>query len=480
MIKATFEIGSNKHISGVLDTNTGSDEFNCWSTEYFDFDSNENIYGFTDDGKHISLLNCLGNVSTDFGPSDQKMYSSSIYSHVTVLGSEKVLPEQRMFVSISLLLANPLSLFHRIDELGHLEHPSEDVIKALNNDKYTPDFSKPFPPTLAYFNGRSGIFKQDTSLGVISASHNVSIEKVRGESSMKVENKVTITIDFQHSLSLNEALRRAQLVAFFLRFVAGHGLYFDDINLKKEGCDEYGFVIHRNNYEWGGDTQTHYYSSPLIDVKTPDFGRLMKHWFSKVNRERVRYNFYSAYFSDTYSATRLISAANLFDILPSEKGGLKKALSDDEKTRIANLKRTIKSEFSDHHEIKQSLLRSVGLVTRKSLKERVLERVDAITPYINAFKVSQEDLMFLIKHAIDARNYFVHGTPHPKLHENDIFNFQKLFIDTFLFIYAWSELVECGWTNDNIVFYSSHHPLRLLERDIELELLRLKEVIARG
>jgi hypothetical protein len=477
VIRANFEIGNNNKISGVMDCQKGSKKFSCWSTEFFHIDDQSNIYGKTHDNEYISLLKCLGSTSSHY-KNDTKSHSCEIYSHIMLVGKEKIVPDTDKFDSISLVVGNPSKLFRRLDSFGYVNFPENDLIDALNKQEYTPNFTADKHPVIAYFNGDFDIFKQETHIGMIHAHNQLNYGKMSGINGVKIENEVIITLSFKDSISIEDAFKRANLVSLFLRFIGGKGLYFKDITLKKVVGEHDEFVVIHDYYNWGENFGEDYYSDPLIDVTTNSFLLILKNWFEKIDREIVRYSFYDTYFGDTYSSNRLITAANMFDIFPISDDVKKKPISNDAKELLESLKDQVKSDFSGFSEIKQSLLQSISIITRKSLKDKVLERLEVIKPQLVGRNTKAEDLEFIIGIAIKSRNYFVHGSEYNKLTPEHFFEFQSLFIDTFEYIYALSELIQCGWQINDASVLSSHHRIRGCEQHIDSQVNSLKKIIS--
>jgi hypothetical protein len=477
VIKANFKIENNNNISGVFDSESGSKKFSCWSPEFFHIEDHSNIYGKTHENKYISLLKCLGATSTHISQNAHS-YSCEVYSHTLIVGIDKVNPETDKFDSISLVVGNPLKLFRLLNSFGYITSPDEHLVEALNAQKYSPTFDIEKHPIIAYFNGDFDIFEQETNLGTIKAHNLITSGSWGGPTGVKLENKVVISIYFSEGVTIDEAFKRASSVTLFLRFIGVKGLFFKDITLKKIDHKHPEFTILHDSYNWGEDIKDGYYSEPLIDVTNESFPEILKLWFEKSDREIVRYSFYNTYFRDVYSPDRLITAANMFDIFPISDQDKKLPIATDAEVLLISLKTHIKSKFSKFSDIKQSLLQSIGYLTRKSLKDRVKERLDIIKPHLVGHKIDIKDLEFIVNFAIKSRNYFVHGTEYKNLTPEKIFEFQSLFIDTFEYIYALSELVECGWKVTDAPIWTDRHRIRGCEQQIDFQIKKLREAIA--
>ena len=262
----------------------------------------------------------------------------------------------------------------------------------------------------------------------------------------------------------------------FFRFIGGHGVFFKDLTLKKSEDNHACFNVLHDNYDWGEINDDSYYDCPLFDVTREYFPSILKSWFDKSDRENVRYSFYSSYFQgSSYSSDRLITAANMFDIFPGK--ALKKALPNEAEGLLASLRNQVKEDFSSFKELKESLLFSIGALTKKTLKERILERLDVLKPALDLNKSTYEDLEYIVGFAVKCRNFYVHGTEHKKLTPNLCFEFQSAFVDALEFIYAMSELVESGWHPKFKDHLSSHNKILRFEREISPVSSQLRAVL---
>ncbi|WP_242396579.1 HEPN domain-containing protein [Shewanella baltica] len=473
-INAQFKISNNKNVSGVL-SDAKRYKFNCWSSEFFAVESHSNIYGRTQDNKILSLLNCLGNESRCIAEGSVT-YSNTIQPHIALTGKKRVEPDSDKFCSISLVVGNSHALLRRFTSFGYISFPDDGLVSQLNAQEHAPLFAAQHNPTLAYFNGDFDIFSQNTKLGVISASNHISVGDGFSSDGVSIRNKVGLTVKFHTSKTLNEALNIAHKVSLLLRFIAGENVFFKDM-LVSDGSEN-NFQLLYNTYSWGEDLDSTKSGNPLIDISSEDFPQFLDSWFSHVDRDIVRYSFYDGFLKGrSYSSDRLINAANIFDIFPSSTGSSKKVLKQEETETLERLKQHIKKEFSELDDIKCSLLNSIGFLTRTSLKERVNERITVIENYLESRGFDLDDIDFVLRLAIKARNYHVHGSEFKQLTLRQMYDFQILFTCFFEFIYAISELIECGWRESHISHLNTRHPVFDSERYLKSEITALKETV---
>ncbi|AXT40360.1 hypothetical protein D1814_17570 [Alteromonas sp. BL110] len=480
IIKGSFQVGSNDNVSGILNTEDGSKEFNCWSSEFFNVESHSDIYGKTSEGKYISLINCLGNTGRHIF--DKKTsFNAKIYSHLMIIGTSKILPSEDLFKSISLTIDNPERMIPRLSGFDYINFPNDELLSALKRQEYHEELEPNEGAVIAYFDGNFEIFNQETKIGRVSASNCVSTGGGYSINGVSIKNKVVVNINFEEPLLLEEAFERAYKLSLFMRFVSGSNLHFGEICLKKDCEDEHQeLLVFHSNYYWGEDKKDRFASDPLVDINSEEFLRILKNWFDKEDRDTVRYSFYGSYFQEDYSPSRLIAVANLFDIFPKIIGEEKNKLPEGSPELLENLKSRIKTDLENFEAIKQSLLHSISKISDKSLKDRIFERISILEEHLTTRPLSADDLRYIVRKAILVRNFFVHGSQKDNLFKKvDPFEFQSLFIDTLEYIYGWSELIENGWSGENIKIWNEGHKMHFLEETIIGDLRMLKDKLKR-
>lgn len=262
IIKANFEIRKGLNISGILDQKNNNKKFSCWSSDFFHVEGHSDIYGQTHDNEKISLINCLGAPSS-ISRGDHISHTCEIYSHTMIIGYEHVIPSDKSIKTISFRVVKSEALLPDVSSFGYLQSPKEELIQALNEEKYTPLFDSTNNPVIAYYNGQSEIFKQKTKIGTISARHCPSYGFLGHPTGVKIRNSIVISLTFQSPQDLESTFKSAGLLSHFLRLIGGKGLYFENVKLQKEDCDELLEVCH-DNHNWGEQSNNDFYSDPLI------------------------------------------------------------------------------------------------------------------------------------------------------------------------------------------------------------------------
>lgn len=120
-------------------------------------------------------------------------------------------------------------------------------------------------------------------------------------------------------------------------------------------------------------------------------------------------------------------------------------------------------------------MQSIGFLSRKSLRDRIDERLQFL--HDEQFDHPVSDLQELISYGVKVRNYFVHGSNIKVLSVDQLYEYQGLFIQCFEYIYAISELIECGWKPDQQPMNFSQHPLGGMKMEIEIGYRQLMKSI---
>jgi hypothetical protein len=166
----------------------------------------------------------------------------------------------------------------------------------------------------------------------------------------------------------------------------------------------------------------------------------------------------------------------MFDIFPNTEGD---AIPHDAIELFNSLKKHVESEFSGLPKIKLALFSAIGYVKKlkKSPKDKIEERLEVLKSVLVGDRLEKSQLKLIISHATKVRNYFVHGTEVSKLTPEQVFRFQGLFIDTLEYIYAMSELIDCGWKNEYAPLWGSYNKTRSRIQQINIEVEDLRTAL---
>lgn len=184
-------------------------------------------------------------------------------------------------------------------------------------------------------------------------------------------------------------------------------------------------------------------SDVLVDpINRPEeFSAVLINWLLKnEDRREARFRFSNSFNrGNVYDIDRLVGAANMFDILPCSAVPKPVELSDeliDAKDQCCTLFKAL----PDSPE-RSSILGALGRLGHSALKHKIHHRAKYI---INADKEKFQHLHLVIDEAVNCRNHYVHGSK-SKIDYSKNPELTWFYVDTLEFIFAISELIECGW-----------------------------------
>jgi hypothetical protein len=141
-----------------------------------------------------------------------------------------------------------------------------------------------------------------------------------------------------------------------------------------------------------------------------------------------------------YSIDRLISAANMFDILPSSAVPSTVCLSDEVKKAKAACRKIFKALPKTMPE-RESVLDALGRVGKANLKQKIRHRARLICEVIGD---RFPDLSWVTDEAVNCRDRYVHGGK-SSFNYNEHFSSVVFLTKTLEFVFVASDLIEAGW-----------------------------------
>jgi len=129
----------------------------------------------------------------------------------------------------------------------------------------------------------------------------------------------------------------------------------------------------------------------------------------------------------------------MFDILPDSAVPKDIPLSDDQK-KAKKESRELFRALPESIE-RDSVLGALGRFGKASLKHKVHHRARFI---LDVAEERFPNLLDVLSEAVNCRNYYVHGSP-SKIDYGADSDFLPFFVNSLEFVFASSELIECGW-----------------------------------
>ena len=210
--------------------------------------------------------------------------------------------------------------------------------------------------------------------------------------------------------------------------------------------------------------------------RDPDgFAGVLAAWLERNKTWRVaRKRFFQSSEEDKiYGADRIISAANIFDLLPE-------ADFSDPETPLSNLTcaaETAKELFHSlpHSIDRDSVLGALGRVGKWTLKRTIRHRSRIL---LDKLEEPLSELSLVTDEAVNCRNHYVHGMS-SRINYNKESHATMFLTATLAFVCAASDLVEAGW---NIADWRktgahAHHPFGRYLDSYCSELAQLKSLL---
>jgi len=304
-------------------------------------------------------------------------------------------------------------------------------------------------PVIGYFNGLFEIAQAKTAIGVVTAKYRVN-ESMGGPHGWHVAGQIWVSIDFDDAVGMSEALHRSHVVARFFDLLCGRKQELKDHEIRyacqpgrEESFNVYEAHAHRvsdaKEVELSGRRNPGPRDVLICTADGSDsYARVIERYIERdtswgESRGRLR----DGMGRGSYSIDRVVSAANLFDILPASAvpGEL---LVSEELQQATDCAKKLFKKLPESIE-RNSILSALGRVGKASLKQKVLYRM-RLARLDDFF----EDLSMVLQEAVDCRNHYVHGSPAPIDYANN-FEAVVFLTDALEFVFGVSDLVECGW-----------------------------------
>lgn len=294
----------------------------------------------------------------------------------------------------------------------------------------------------------------------------------------KMEDTRVIVVDFDDKpTALDGVFDKIREIRQFFTWMMGYAPAWKDVRVFTSEREEDGF--RRNAFdqldggvevfgpkEWRDvpryAVQEH---GSLIDAsKYPDhFKRVMATWLernSNGRRKSANARFFTSFIGtiEFPLEDRIVSAGNMFDLLPSEDKPEITPLPSDVLDILDAARKGVKIAMAGHPEKDEMVSALNHLRANKFLRDIVLHRAKEVVSHFGENKL--ENLEEMIRWAVRCRNHYTHGPDERYSKKIDFTDFTVVshLIRTLEFVYGASELLLCGWEPTTSV-RADWHPL---------------------
>ncbi len=436
-------------------------------------DSNQNvesIKGVLSNSKKVSLLHCIATgvgfhlVGKRFTYNDRFSPRFAVFGDQHVSHNEKKITGASFTVDDADILFYDPGLFGAVTEIDKAPELRQVIERIDQYSDYGPDIEIAEHPQVFYYSGKTKIFEAETRLGTVSASRKIK-GTFGGSKGFKVENSVSVNLEFARAFNVNDAVGKAFKVLRFLELLAGRPQNLLKLLVRKktghtetEELEVYGSFFPR--YDRPENKQiSHKLISP---VRNPEeFSRVLANWLERHDsRLYARSKFFYSFGKRVYDADRLVSAAGMFDVLPKGDFPLKPELDQEIKAAVEKSKEIWKDalrrveENSESEKRCESILSTLNRLEKSvTLREKICHRAENVIEKIGD-KVPE--LGWVIGKAVICRNHYTHRDQSEIIKNCD--KVKDFLTDTLEFVFAASELIEAGWDIGNWNYNRSTHP----------------------
>lgn len=402
------------------------------------------LHGTTLDHRRATCIDCVGSTrGSEWKDPDATYHFAHVFPHYVTVGDAHLDPHAAVVRSVHFSVDDLPSLFY---DFGAFRLATDrSVIDAvLGGDSVAAGGS----PLVAYFTGKLSVIEVDTAIGKLAVSHRPS-HNFGGPQGISIKNWMGLSIEPAAPITFHEAMDRMMTAVRFLSAIAGRrqGVHNIQLRIKPNDTSESSMSVH---WSYGPTSaganaamhKPHPGDVPLDPIHRPEeFSRVLKDWMAREEGWRVpRVRFLNClHKGNSYNADRLVAAANMFDLLPPDAVPLPTTLDPD----LDDARRTCLELLRKHppSQDRNSAISALSRMGKPSLPKKVLHRAALVE---NCLGPRLTGLSYVVKLAVQCRNYFVHGG-------SDDFDFiaveplMAFLTDALEFVFAASDLLDAGW-----------------------------------
>lgn len=448
------------------------------------------IFGTLFDFTAVTLLNTMitenqGYVKAIAGGSYDRSQQFSFALWYVIFSENPVDTRDYLFDALDFSIPNANDLFHS-ESFNYISNATETVAKDLVRkdleylqlpgllDNY--QFGE--SPAIFLYTGASVLAELSLPFGNLKIRNNPSYS-TPSNSGFALENNISCHVDFAEPTDFWQATSKIEPIKQLLELILGKPQSLKNFKLVTKDGDNLPsiFEVYRSVYNQPERSSAYVHASERlihIEIELDEFQAVLNEWLLRQEEWKFsRKEFFSVLSDVKYSFDTLVKLSNLFDLIPSSAySDTSIDLSDD----LLAAKVACKSIFKalPHSVERESMLNALGRLGNKSLKHKIKDRYKVIQ---DSGLIELDKIDLVINQCVDCRNFFVHGGK-KNFDYSDQFDLMCFFIDTLMFIYGISEMIECGWNRNNWTDDQiNSHPYSLYLVSYEFHLNILVEVL---
>ena len=405
------------------------------------------VRGTSVDGHQITCIDCIHSGEGSSSQGNAYYHYTELFPHFVVVGAEHLDPDASTVEELSFSLSDLNELFYDPDAFGLIGNASPIMDAVLEEKRKRRPIDVGDCPEVHYYTGKSTALDVDTAIGNLIVRYERST-RFGGTDGIQIKNNRRIWIKPHQPASFFDAIDRIVVLRRFFSMAAGRPQKIRSIRITTIS-DRTKLKPLRVNWSFApkGPRGDHHkpdrINRPFDPIGQPDeFTTSLKNWIDrdgKMKHARVRH-LSCMERRDGYGVDRLVAAANLFDLLPTDAWPPFTVLPDGLSEFQASAEKALGT--IEPSQDRDSVLAAVKRMGKPSLPKKVLHRWATASKDIpDVFP----ELEYVLKQAVRCRNYFVHGP------SSDSFKFERaepfvfFLTDALEFVFCFSDLVEAGW-----------------------------------
>jgi len=369
-----------------------------------------------------------------------------VFSPCIVLGDHHLSAEDDVVQRIYFSLDHSAEIFDDSDAYDTIFNDSE-IIEHIIAAQH-PGCTVPVGEWnwVAYYTGKKNVFSSDTAIARVSADHCPTFTKGDpSRSTFGLIKKTVLSLEFRTPLTVMESLHRVDRTLQFFDLVVGRPLVVSEVRIATEMDDtperaQVYPTAYVDDYRGRQDRKPGINTILINPVhEAGEFSRVLQQWLAKDHRwATARARLRRVWASRSYTVDRLVAAANVFDLLPSDTYGSEPTLPPE----LSTAKKQARAIFRGLPESQERnyVLGSLGRIGGWSLSKKIRHRAESVVTIVGALLPRIDDVL---REAVALRNDYVHG-PSQSGHERR--NRQLVFLtDSLEFVFLASDLIDAGW-----------------------------------
>lgn len=461
----------------------------------------ETIFGKFEDNRRCSLHNCLYLGNERRGSREDGTLKHRYYPNFAVVADRYIEADSRCIKTVRYHFEGLFNFFTGHEMFRSLI-VSRDAVARVLEDEFQqrrairekhgwgePEYSRDLGEnaSLAYCSGDFEICEIPISWGIFRL---INLTEWSSGSARGVgfANELAVEIEFAEARHLLDVFEPLRTVHSLFELCLGQRQAYDWIQLELEPRSSTGreeddlrevaelFWSGCNDRQFG-DEKAASVPETLLDPerRLDEFCNVLSRWVSSSDELSDARNRFATGFYDGYGIDRLVSAANMFDILPDNRCPPDSCIAEDLGTAMEECRRILRAIPSGPE--RDSILSSIGRVRKASLTEKVLHQSQVV---VSTLGDKLPELSLPCVEAVKCRNHFVHGAAARFDYRYEFETFAFL-TNTLEFVFAVSDLIDLGWDDVHWAAQSSTltHPFKRYLFSYRDNLGRLKDLTAR-